>query len=50
MSRVLSIEDKDTNSPSLVTARTINYVDIDLAFVKRPSGDIYKKKIGRAHV
>ena len=43
MSRVLSIEDKDTNTPALVTARTINYTDIDLSFAKRPSGDIYKK-------
>ena len=43
MSRVLSIEDKDTNAQALVTARTINYVDIDLSFAKRPSGDIYKK-------
>lgn len=43
MSRVLSIEDKDTNSPALVTARTINYLDVDLSFEKKPSGDIYKK-------
>lgn len=44
MARILSIEDKDPNTPSVVTSRTRNYLDIDLSFEKRPSGDVYKKK------
>lgn len=44
MSRILSIEDKDPNTPAVVTSRNRNYLDIDLSFAKRPSGDVYKKK------
>jgi phage baseplate assembly protein W len=43
VSRALSIEDGDLNSPSIITARKVDYVDIDLAFLARPSGDVYKK-------
>ncbi len=44
MARILSIEDKDLNTSSVVTSRKRNYMDIDLSFAKRPSGDVYKKK------
>ena len=44
MARILSIEDKDLNTSSVVTSRKRNYLDIDLSFAKRPSGDVYKKK------
>tara|TARA_B110000977_G_C11091284_1_gene496996 strand:- start:3776 stop:4216 length:441 start_codon:yes stop_codon:yes gene_type:complete len=44
MARILSIEDKDLNTSSVVTSRKLNYLDIDLSFANRPSGDVYKKK------
>lgn len=44
MARILSIEDKDLNTSSVVTSRKRNYMDIDLSFAKRPSRDVYKKK------
>lgn len=44
MSRILSIEDKNLNVPSIITARARNYSDIDLSFTPKPSGDLYKKK------
>lgn len=44
MPRILSIEDKDPNAPAVITTRSRNYLDIDLSFAKRPSGDVYKKK------
>jgi phage baseplate assembly protein W len=42
--KVLSAEDGDLQKTTLISSRRVNYVDIDLAFAKRPSGDIYKKK------
>jgi phage baseplate assembly protein W len=44
VSRILSTEDGDLSTPSLITARKSNYLDIDLTFNARPSGDVYKKK------
>lgn len=42
VTRALSIEDGDLNTPSIITSRKVNYTDIDLSFTARPSGDIYK--------
>lgn len=42
--RSFSIEDASLNSTTLVTSRTRAYVDIDLSFENRPSGDVYKKR------
>lgn len=43
VSRALSIEDGNLNTPTLITSRKVDYKDIDLTFEKRPSGDVYKK-------
>jgi len=43
MARALSIEDKNLGTPSILTGRRVNYVDIDLTFANKPSGDVYKK-------
>lgn len=42
--RVLSAEDGDLQRSNLISTRVIDYLDIDLAFAKRPAGDIYKKR------
>jgi phage baseplate assembly protein W len=42
-SRSLSIEDANLGSVSLVSARNVSYSDIDLSFVIRSNGDIFKK-------
>ncbi len=42
--RVLSTEDGNLQRSVLVSARTIDYLDVDLSFAKKPAGDIYKKK------
>ncbi|MDB4372684.1 GPW/gp25 family protein [Mariniblastus sp.] len=42
--RVLSSEDGDLQKSTLISSRTVDYLDIDLSFSKRPSGDIYKKR------
>lgn len=44
INRVLSVEDANLGKTTLVTTRDKQYLDIDLSFTKRPSGDIYKKK------
>lgn len=44
INRVLSVEDANLGATTLVTTRDKQYLDIDLSFAKRPSGDIYKKK------
>ena len=42
--RALSIEDKNLSTVSLATTRNREYIDLDLAFNKKPtSGEIYKK-------
>lgn len=43
MARVLSKEDGNLNSSTIVSTRTRLHKDIDLTFAARPSGDIYKK-------
>ena len=42
--KVLSSEDGDLQKSTLISSRTVDYLDIDLTFNKRPSGDIYKKR------
>jgi len=42
--RVLSTEDGNLQKSTLISSRAVDYLDIDLTFAKRPSGDIYKKK------
>ena len=42
--RVLSTEDGNLQKSTLISSRTVDYLDIDLTFNKRPSGDIYKKR------
>ena len=42
--RVLSSEDGDLQKSTLTAARVVDYLDIDLTFNKRPSGDLYKKR------
>lgn len=42
--KVLSAEDGNLQRTSLISGRRIDYVDLDLTFNKRPSGDLYKKK------
>lgn len=41
--RALAIEDGNLTTPAIVTSRRVNYVDVDLSFEPKPSGDIYKK-------
>lgn len=41
--KAFSAEDGNLSS-SIVTSTGTNYLDIDLAFKPRPSGDLYKKK------
>ena len=40
--RAFSVEDGNL-SKSIISSRSRDYVDIDLAFDHRPSGDVYKK-------
>ena len=42
--RVLSTEDGNLQKSTLISSRAVDYLDIDLTFSKRPSGDIYKKR------
>ena len=42
--RILSIEDGNLQKSTLISSRAVDYLDIDLTFSKRPSGDIYKKR------
>lgn len=43
MARNFSIEDGNLFTTPITSSRTKLYKDIDLAFLNRPSGDIYKK-------
>jgi phage baseplate assembly protein W len=43
VTRAFAVEDGNLNTVSLVTSRNRVYKDIDLTFVKKPSGEIYKK-------
>lgn len=40
---VLSLEDKNLSTSSIVTTRTVPYKDIDLTFSIKQNGDVYKK-------
>lgn len=42
-SRVLSKEDGNLNTSTLITSRNKLYSDIDLTFTNKPNGEIYKK-------
>lgn len=42
--RVLSTEDGNLEKSTLISSRTVDYLDIDLTFNKRPAGDVYKKR------
>jgi phage baseplate assembly protein W len=42
--RVLSIEDGNLQKSTLISSRTVDYLDIDLTFNKKPSNDVYKKR------
>jgi len=42
--RVLSREDGNLSSASIITGRTTEYRDIDLSFRAKPNGEIYNKK------
>jgi len=42
--RVLSREDGNLNTTSLLTSRNKVYRDIDLSFLPKPNGDIYVKR------
>ena len=42
--RVLSTEDGNLQKSTLISSRAVDYLDVDLTFAKRPSGDVYKKK------
>lgn len=41
--RVLSRQDGDLNTSSIITTRTVPYRDIDLTFTAKPNGEIFKK-------
>lgn len=41
--RVLSKQDGNLNTSSIITARTVPYRDIDLTFAAKPNGEIFKK-------
>ncbi len=42
--RILSIEDGNLQKSTLISSRTVDYLDIDLTFNKKPSRDVYKKR------
>lgn len=44
VTKAFSIEDGNLSGKTIRAANTRDYVDIDLLFAKRPSGDIYKKR------
>ena len=41
--RVLSVEDANRNQSTLVTSRKTAYIDLDLSFAVKTSGELYKK-------
>ena len=45
-SRAFSIEDGNIGTKSILTSRREEYLDIDLSFAKKDSGDIFKKSSG----
>tara|TARA_A100001388_G_scaffold277496_1_gene268983 strand:- start:4620 stop:5063 length:444 start_codon:yes stop_codon:yes gene_type:complete len=47
-SRAFSIEDGNIGNKSILTSRREEYLDIDLSFAKKSSGDIFKKSSAAA--
>ena len=47
-SRAFSIEDGNIGNKSIITSRREEYLDIDLSFAKKSSGDIFKKSSAAA--
>lgn len=43
MAKAFSIEDGNLGNVPLISSVTKTYKDIDLSFINRPSGDVYKK-------
>lgn len=43
MARAFSIEDGNINVKTIRSARSVSFLDLDLSFSPRPSGDLYKK-------
>ena len=43
VTKALSIEDGNLQTPSIVTTRNRKYSDLDLTFAARTTGDIFKK-------
>jgi phage baseplate assembly protein W len=43
MAKAFSIEDGNLAGTSIIGARSVDYLDIDLAFANKPAGDIFKK-------
>lgn len=41
--RVLSVEDGNLNKSTLVVSRKRDYIDLDLSFTAKESGELYKK-------
>lgn len=44
MAKAFSLEDGNLNGSSIVQSNARVYSDIDLAFLVKPSGDVYKKR------
>lgn len=42
--KAFAVEDKDLSVKSLLSARSVDYKDIDLSFVAKTSGDVFKKQ------
>jgi phage baseplate assembly protein W len=42
--RAFAAEDGNLSTSNLISTRAVDYLDIDLTFAKKPSGDIFKKK------
>ena len=43
VTKALSVEDGNLQSPSIVTTRNRKYSDVDLTFAVRTTGDVFKK-------
>ena len=44
INRVLSREDGNLTSSTIITSRASEYLDIDLLFAAKPNGELYKKR------
>ena len=44
INRVLSREDGNLSSSTVITSRVSEYLDIDLLFAAKPNGELYKKR------